>query len=56
MNAYSLQHDDTITNLKNQQRTLVRKMSNTSETRAAIESGDYKLQYAVYVPLSFFSL
>jgi vesicle transport protein SEC22 len=26
-------------------------MSNTSETRAAIESGEYKLQYAVYPPV-----
>jgi vesicle transport protein SEC22 len=31
-------------------------MSNTSETRAAIESGEYKLQYAVYAPVLVFSL
>lgn len=43
-----MQHDDTISNLKNQQRTLVRKMNNTSEPRAAIESGEYKLQYVVH--------
>ncbi|THX46913.1 snare-like protein [Aureobasidium pullulans] len=42
--THGVQNDDTITNLKNQQRTLVRKMNNTSEPRAAIESGDYKLQ------------
>jgi hypothetical protein len=31
-------------------------MSNTSEPRAAIESGEYKLQYAVYAPVSFIGL
>lgn len=36
--------ENAIGNLKNQVRTIVRKMNNTTEPRAAIESGDYKLQ------------
>lgn len=49
-NAHGSQHDTTISNLKTQQRSLVRKMNNTSEPRAAIESGDYKLQYDIVDP------
>ncbi|THX89216.1 snare-like protein, partial [Aureobasidium pullulans] len=49
-------NDDTITNLKNQQRALVRKMNNTSEPRAAIESGDYKLHYYRHEDLIFFAI
>ncbi|GAB7350291.1 hypothetical protein MBLNU459_g0929t1 [Dothideomycetes sp. NU459] len=50
------QQESAIGNLKNQVRTIVRKMNNTTEPRAAIESGEYKLHYYRHEDVIFFAV
>ena len=41
----TLQAEHEINEVKSQQRQIVRRMTNTTEPRAAIEAGNFKLQY-----------
>lgn len=45
------QSDREVGEIKGQQRQIIRRMTNTSEPRAAIETGNFKLQYAIRLPL-----
>ncbi|KAF2219381.1 Longin-like domain-containing protein [Elsinoe ampelina] len=48
--------DREINEVKGQQRSIIRKMTNTSEPRAAIETGNYKLHYYRHEDLVFFAI
>ncbi|GAB7340841.1 hypothetical protein MBLNU457_7203t1 [Dothideomycetes sp. NU457] len=52
----SQQAEREIGEVKNQQRQLVRRMNNTTEPRAAIETGNYKLHYYRHEDLVFFAI
>ncbi|PNS14452.1 hypothetical protein CAC42_3738 [Sphaceloma murrayae] len=48
--------DREINEVKGQQRSIIRKMTNTSEPRAAIETGNFKLHYLRQEDLVFFAI
>ncbi|KAF4556728.1 Protein transport protein sec22-like protein [Elsinoe fawcettii] len=48
--------DREINEVKGQQRSIIRKMTNTSEPRAAIETGNFKLHYYRHEDLVFFAI
>ncbi|PSK45133.1 hypothetical protein B9Z65_2273 [Elsinoe australis] len=48
--------DREINEVKGQQRSIIRKMTNTSEPRAAIETGNFKLHYFRQEDLVFFAI
>lgn len=50
------QSESEITEIKGQQRQILRRMTNTTEPRAAIETGNFKLHYYRHEDLVFFAI